>query len=344
MKLNKVALVVGVSGMDGAAITQFLLDKNYIVLGTYRKNSCLDINKIKERYDSNRLYLEHCDITDFNSVKTVILSGLRQFGKIDEAYLLASQSHVGLSFETAETSILTNGMSVYNVLENLKDFSKTTKLYFAATSELLGGDPSKCPFDENSEYECRSPYSIGKELGTRLVKFYNQTYGMFATYGILFNHSNVDRHESFFIRRITKAAARIALGKQDGLLLGNLQFWRDEHYSEFGVEIMYKMLQLSSPEIFIICRGECFHGEQFLDEAFNFFNLDWKKYVKIDESRFRANEVVKLVGNPQKAIDILGWNPNRMSFKDHIGLMCKYDYELESGIIPIRPKVFELYP
>jgi GDPmannose 4,6-dehydratase len=241
-------------------------------------------------------------------------------------------------------SVLTNGMSVFNFLENLRLLSPKTKTYFAATSELLGGDPTKTPFDEDSEYECRSPYSIGKELGTRWVKYYNQTYGMFSTYGILFNHSNNSRGESFFIKRVTKAAARISLGKQNELTLGNINFYRDEHWSDFGVEMMWEMLQLEKPETFLICRGECHHGEQFLEESFGYFNLDWKKYVKVDSSRFRPNEVVKLVGNPRKAINELGWRPNRMSFKDHINLMCKYDYELESGLLPVRPNVFELYP
>jgi GDPmannose 4,6-dehydratase len=337
----KTAIAVGISGMDCEALTHLLLSKNYSVIGTYRKNTQLDLVDLISGYppDSN-IHLEYCDISDFNSVRILFENVLLKYGHIDEVYLLAAQSHVGNSFSSAETTVVTNGMSAYNFLENIRLLTPKTRLYFAGTSELLGGDPKNCPFDENSPYECRSPYSIGKELGTRWVKYFVQTYGLFACYGILFNHSNCSRGKSFFIRRVTNSAARIALGKQKELVLGNLDFWRDEHWSDFGVEMMWKMLQLKEPDTFVICRGEAFHGEQYLDEAFGHFNLDWKKYVQQDKSLFRPNEVKMLVGTPQKAIDKLGWNPNRMSFKDHIALMCNFDYELESGNKPIRPDVF----
>lgn len=342
---KKVALVIGISGMDAEAISHLLLSKNYTVIGTYRKNTQLNLEDLTSSYPLNSdLHLEFCDITDFNSVRALFEDCLKKFGKIDEVYLLAAQSHVGHSFFSAESSVLTNGMSCYNFLENIRLQTSKTRLYFAATSELLGGDPNKCPFTEESEYECRSPYSIGKELGTRWIKYYQQTYGLFATYGILFNHSNQKRGKSFYIKRVTNSAARIALGKQSELTLGCLDFWRDEHWADFGVEMMHSMLQLDKPDTFIICRGECFHGEQFLDEAFNHFNLDWKKYVKFDKDKLRANEVIKLVGSPKKAIEKLNWNPNRMSFKDHMKLMCEYDYSMESTGKAIRTNVFDLYP
>jgi GDPmannose 4,6-dehydratase len=341
---KKIALVVGISGMDGESAAYLLLSKGYKVIGTYRKNTQLNLEDLICSYPSNSdIHLEYCDISDFNSVRILFENCLLKHGKVDEVYLLAAQSHVGNSFSSAETTVITNGMSVYSFLENIRLLTPKTRLYFAATSELLGGDPSRCPFNESSEFECRSPYSIGKELGTRWIKYFNQTYGIFACYGILFNHSNTSRGKSFYIRRVTNSAARIALGKQNELTLGNLNFYRDEHWSDFGVEMMHKMLQLDKPDSFIICRGQCFHGEQFLDEAFNYFNLDWKKYVKQDKSIFRPNEVVKLVGTPEKAIKALGWNPDRMSFKDHISLMCKNDYALESGNKIERPDVFKLY-
>lgn len=342
--MSKVAIVVGITGMDGESMTYFLLSKGYTVIGTFRKNTLLDTNKIIQKYNNPNLHLQYCDITDFNSVRILIQTAMKDHGKIDEIYLLAAQSHVGNSFDSPEMSVLTNGMSVYNFLENIRISGCNSSCYMAGTSELLGGDPSKAPFDENSDYECRSPYSIGKELGTRWVKYYQQTYGMKVCYGVLFNHSNTSRGESFFIRKVTKAAARIVCGKQSELHLGNLSFYRDEHWSDFGVEMMWKMLQLEKPETFLICRGECHHGEQFLDAAFGCFNLDWKKYVKLDKSLLRPNEVVKLVGNPQKAIDKLGWRPNRMTFEDHIEEMCSYDYNLESNGTAERPNVFIKYP
>lgn len=341
---QKNAIVIGITGMDGESATHFLLSKGYKVIGTYRKNTLLNTDNLLKEYNNSNLSLEYCDITDFNSVQNLIKLTLEKHGKIDELYLLGAQSHVGNSFDSPQMTVNTNGMSVFNFLENLRLFSINTKLYFAATSELFGGDPKKCPFTEESEYECRSPYSIGKELGTRWIKYYNQTYGMFACYGVLFNHSNCSRGESFYIRRVSRAAARIYLGEQKDLTLGNIDFYRDEHWSDFGVEMMWKMLQLEKPETFVVCRGATFHGEEFLYKAFNYFNLDWKKYVKIDNSRFRPNEVVKLIGNPQKAIDKLGWNPNRMSFSTHIDLMCENDLQLELGNSPKRPNVFELFP
>ncbi len=345
MNNKKVAIVVGISGMDAEAISHFLLNKNYTVIGTYRKNTQLNLEDLMNGYPKESdLHLEFCDIVDFSSVRMLIEGVLKKYNKIDEIYLLAAQSHVGNSFSSAESSVITNGMSAYNFLENIRLQTPKTKLYFAATSELLGGNPEKCPFDETSEYECRSPYSIGKELGTRWIKYYYQTYGVFGTYGILFNHSNCSRGKQFYIRRVTNSAARICIGKQKELSLGELNFWRDEHWSDFGVEMMWKILQLEKPETFLICRGECFHGEQFLDEAFNHFNLDWKKYIKFDKNKLRPNEVIKLVGKPQKAIEKLGWQPNRMTFKQHINLMCEYDYDLESGLEPLRPDIFKLYP
>lgn len=342
---KKVAIVVGISGMDGESLSHFLLDKNYNVIGTYRKNTQLNLETLLNSYNNNAdLSLEYCDITDSYSVENLIKNTLIKFNKIDEIYLLAAQSHVGKSFTTAETTVLTDGMSVFYFLESIKNYTNKTKLYFAATSELLGGDPTNCPFTEESEYECRSPYAIGKELGTRWIKYYNQTYGLFATYGILFNHSNCSRGKDFYIRKVTNSAARIYLGLQKELKLGSLDFYRDEHWSDFGCEMMWKMLQLENPETFLICKGECFSGEQFLDEAFNYFNLDWKKYISLDKSLLRPNEVVKLVGSCSRAMKKLDWKPNRMSFKDHISLMCKHDYELESNKSPIRPNVFKLFP
>ncbi len=342
---KKVALAVGISGMDCESLAHFLLNKNYTVIGTYRKNTQLNLENLISGYPLNSdLHLEFCDITDFNSVRNLFEEVLKKHNKIDEIYLLAAQSHVGNSFSSAESSVICNGMSVYNFLENIRKLTSKTRLYFAATSELLGGNPDRCPFDENSEYECRSPYSIGKELGTRWCKYYYQTYGIFATYGILFNHSNTSRGKNFYIRRVTNSAARIALGKQSELSLGELNFWRDEHWSDFGVEMMWKMLQLDKPDVFLICKGQGFHGEEFLDEAFKVFNMDWKKYITFDKDKLRPNEVIKLVGTCKKAEEILGWRPNRMSFRKHIELMCHYDYSLEAGVPVVRPNVFELFP
>lgn len=335
---NKKALVFGISGMDGKTITHLLLKKNYEVVGTYRRNTITTLTEIHPIFNNDpRLSFEFCDITDYNSVRFVIEKTMP-----DEIYLLAAQSHVGFSFESPDSTVMTNGMSVYNVLDNVLKYCKKSRVYFAATSELFGGS-NPGPYNETSEFDTRSPYSIGKELGTRWIKYYRHL-GIFACYGILFNHSNVYRNYNFFIRRLTTSAARIALGKQNSITFGNLDFWRDEHWSDFGCEMMIKMLQKESPNDYVIANGVTHHGEEFLDAAFGYFNLNWRKHVVIDKSRFRPNEVVKLIGDSSKAQAELGWKPNRMSFKDHIGLMCQNDYHLESGKSFAYPDVFSLYP
>jgi GDPmannose 4,6-dehydratase len=341
---NKVAIITGIRGMDAESLSYILLEKGYTVIGTYRKTTDFDENKVLEPFGNKPIHLSHCDIADKDSVRGLVIDTLVRYGTIDELYLLAAQSHVGNSFSCAEQTVQANGTSVYYFLEVLQELSPKTRTYFAATSELFGGDPNKIPFTEESQFELRSPYSIGKNLGVNWIKYFQMTYGMKCTYGILFNHSNCSRAKDFMIRRCTNAAARISLGKQKELALGNLNFYRDEHWSDFGAEMMWKMLQEETPDTYVICRGQCFHGEEFLDESFGYFNLNWRDYVVFDKSRLRANEVVKLVGSPKKAIEKLGWNPNRMSFKDHIGLMCKNDYSLEKDGKEIRPNVFDLYP
>jgi GDPmannose 4,6-dehydratase len=237
-----------------------------------------------------------------------------------------------------------SGIAMFYILESFKEISPRTKIFQACTSEMFGGDPKNCPFNENSQFECRSPYAISKHVSFDWIKYFRQTYGMFACAAFCFNHSNIYRHSEFYIQKVCLAAARISLGKQKDIELGNLKFARDESYSDFCVEAFWKMLQLDKPDDFVIGRGEAFEGEQFLDEAFGYFNLNWKKYVKQDKSLFRDNEVVKLVSNPSKAQNILKWNPTRITFKQHIGFMCEHNIQIESGIKPIRKNVLELFP
>lgn len=326
--------------MDGRTLTHILLDKGYRVVGTFRRNT-LDIkNEIIPLFGVHpNISFEYCDVSDGGSVKQLIAA----HPDAAEAYLLAAQSHVGFSFASEEVSVLTNGQSALHVLKSVHELGLKTRVYFAATSELFGGANPKKPYNEDDQYDCRSPYSIGKELGTRWVKYYRQL-GVFACYGILFNHSNCYRSADFYIRRVTQSAARIALGKQDKLSLGFLGFSRDEHWSDFGCEMMWKMLQQDSPRDYVIANGTTHSGEEYLELAFGHFGLRWEDYVIIDPSRYRPNEVITLIGDPSRAVAELGWVPNRMPFKDHIDLMCAWDFALEKGVTPPRPDVFSLYP
>jgi len=348
--MNNIALITGSNGMDAKTLTHLLLSKGYKVILTYRRNTFFDELKIKSifssdliKYPNSELHLEVCDISCSNSVKECIKSTLKNHDRIDELYLLAANSHVGESFKNKELSIQTNGQSVYYFLEVLKELSPQTRTYFAATSELVGGiDSGK--FNEDCLWNPRSPYSIGKALGARWVNFYRDSLdsGLFCCYGLLFNHSNTYRSKDFAVRKITNAAARIALGKEKVLKLGHLEWARDEHWSDFGCEAMWKMLQLDKPENLVVGNGETHWGEEFVENAFRHFNLDWKNYVIFDDSLRRPNEVVRLIADSSRAQQKLGWIPNRIDFKTHINLMCKYDFELESGLVPIRPDVFNL--
>ena len=348
--MNNIAVITGSNGMDAKTLTHLLLSKGYKVILTYRRNSFFTEEKIKANFisdldknPSSELHLEVCDIACHNSVKECIKSTLKKHSRIDELYLLAANSHVGESFRNKELAIQTNGQSVYYFLETLKEISPLTRTYFAATSELVGGIESGS-FDESCIWNPRSPYAIGKALGARWVNFYRDSIdsGMFCCYGILFNHSNTYRTRDFVSRKITNTAARIALGKEKYLKLGHLDWARDEHWSDFGCEMMWKMLQLDKPDNFVIGNGITHWGEEFVDLTFRHFNLSWKDHVQFDDSLKRPNEVVRLIANSQKAQEKLGWIPERISFKKHIDLMCDFDFQLENGQIPKRPDVFNL--
>lgn len=347
-RMNKIALITGANGMDAKTLTHLLLSKKYKVILTHRRNTWFDEESIKNgfkqdliKYPESRLFLQACDVSCDNSVRECIKNVLNEHGRIDELYLLAANSHVGESFKNKELSIQTNGQSAYYFLENVKNLTPKTKTYFAATSELFGGIEDG-RFNEECIWNPRSPYSIGKALGARWVNFYRDSVdsNMFCCYGILFNHSNTYRSKDFVVRKITNTAAKIAIGKSSELKLGHLHWARDEHWSDFGCEAMWKMLQLERPENFVIGNGVAHWGEEYLELAFGYFNLDWKKYVKFDDSLKRPNEVVRLVADSKKAQEKLGWIPNRLTFKKHIEMMCKYDLELESNGIPVRPNVF----
>ncbi len=353
MNNQKVSFITGATSMDGRTMTHFLLSKGYKVILSYRRTANLDIENIRNlfiddliKYPESSLEFVFMDITDQSSVRLTIKSILEdtKYGSIDEFYNFSAQSHVFESFKNPQATMQASGRSMFYILEALKDLSPRTKVFQACTSEMFGGNPDRCPFDENSPFEMRSPYAVAKKVSYDWVTYFRQTYGMFACAAFCFNHSNIYRGPNFYIQKCCLAATRISLGKQNELSLGNLQFFRDESLADYCVESFWKMLQLDKPEDFVIGRGEAFSGEQFLDESFSYFNLDWKKYVKLDKSLLRDNEVVKLVSNPKKSIEKLGYNPNRISFKDHIGLMCEYNNLLETGQKPIRKDVFKLFP
>jgi GDPmannose 4,6-dehydratase len=349
--MAKIAVITGANAMDSKSLARFLQYKDYKIVLTYRRNTLFheeDWFKEVQIEEQNRLKIEFepCDIIDQNSVRECIKSVLEKHGQLDELYLLAAMSHVGNSFKQKEYSILCNGQSYYYFLEALKEFSPKTKTYGAMTSELAGNVPSGTFFNEETPWMPKSPYSLGKQLGGSWIKFYRESLDsqLFACFGILFNHSNFYRTPDFFVAKVAKAAAAIALGKQKELPLGNLNFYRDEHWSDFGVEMMWKMLQNEKPEDYVVGVGQTFHGEEFLDEAFNRVNLKWQDYVIQDKNLLRPNEVHRLVSDPSKAKKELGWNPYRMSFKDHMGYLVDFWLAKEQGKEYKIPNMWEKYP
>lgn len=347
-------LITGANAMDSKELTHILLRRGARVILTYRRNTCLETSTIRAlfaaelvQFPESRLEFELCDITDQDSVNQCIKSVLNKYGDIEHLYMIAAMSHVGDSFNQKEYSIMANGQSYYYFLEAVKNLTPKTYVYGALTSELAGNVETGATFNESTPWNPKSPYSYGKELGGRWIQHYREASdcGLYACFGILFNHSSTYRTTDFFIRRLTNSFAKIALGKQKDIQFGFLDFWRDEGYSAFYAEQMIKMLENPlGPTDYVIATGDTHHAEEYLDLAASHFNLRWQDVVKIDQSRMRPREVKRLIGDSSKAQRELGFRPNRMSFKDHIGIMCAYDYSLESGGQPKRPDVFSLFP
>lgn len=347
----KLAIVTGANSMDAKSLARFLQHKDYHVVLTFRRNSLFnkDVWFAEVQIDPANLHkfsFEVCDITDQNSVRECLTSVLSKHGRINELYMIAAMSHVGYSFTQKEYSIAANGQSYYFFLEALRHLSPSTRVYGALTSELAGNVPDGFVFNEDTIWHPKSPYSIGKALGGHWIQFYRESLdsGLFACFGILFNHSNWFRTNDFYIMKCAQAAAQIAEGTRKKLPLGNLNFYRDEHFSDYGVEMMWKMLQLDKPKDYVIGNGVCHHGEEYLDEAFGYFNLNWRHYVEIDESLKRPNEVVRLVADSTRAQADLGWKPCRMPFKDHMNQLCSYALARERELYYQLPNTYSLYP
>ena len=341
--------------MDSKELTHILLRRGARVILTYRRTTSLSLESIRELFaaeleanPNSHLEFETCDITDQNSVNQCVKSVLAKYGEIEHLYMIAAMSHVMASFSQKEYSIMANGQSYYYFLEAVKNLSPKTRVYGALTSELAGNVKPGETFNETSPWNPKSPYSYGKNLGGNWIKHYRESTdsNLFACFGILFNHSSAAyRTTDFFIRKLTNSFAKIALGKQDHIKFGFLDFWRDEGYSSFYAEQMINMLENPlGPVDYVIATGETHHAEEYLDETAAFFNIDWRKVVKVDDSLKRPREVERLVGDSTKAQKELGFRPNRMTFKQHIQLMAQYDYDLEAGKNPARPNVFELFP
>jgi len=320
----KTALVTGISGQDGSYLAELLLDKGYLVVGVVRRSAMEDkkLVNIEHLLNNPNLILENGDLTDSASIWR-----LTQQYKPNEFYNLAAQSHVGASFTSPESTFEINATGVLNCLEAIRSVSPKTRFYQASTSEMFG-DNTNAPQNEQTELSPVSPYACAKVAAHNLVINYRKSYGLFACSGILFNHESPRRGEQFVTRKITKAAARIKLGLQKELRLGNLDAKRDWGYAKEYVEAMWLMLQQEIASDYVIGTGKTQTIKDFINCVSEISGFDLMKYVVIDEKFKRPSEVPLLLADPWKAKQDLGWQ-SKTSLKELAEIMYKTDLEKE---------------
>lgn len=318
---KKVSFITGITGQDGSYLTELLLAKGHEVHGLVRRNSILynyERMELTPDFPHNKnLIMHYGDMTDSVSLTHVLATV-----KPDEIYNLAAQSHVKVSFETPLYTAQTTGIGVLNLLEAVRALNLKPKIYQASTSELYSGDPKEAPQNEKTPFKPQSPYGAAKLYGFEIARIYRESYGMFISNGILFNHESERRGESFVTRKITLGIRDIIRGKEQYITLGNIDAKRDWGYAPEYVEAMWLILQQDQPDDFVIATGETHSVKEFLIEACQVAGLDWKKVLKIDEKYKRPNEVDYLCGDPTKAQQILGWKP-KTTFKELVKIMVE---------------------
>ncbi|MEK9985027.1 MAG: GDP-mannose 4,6-dehydratase [Opitutae bacterium] len=316
----KKALVTGVTGQDGAYLTELLLEKGYEVHGIIRRSSSFNTKRIDHVYDNPNLTLHYGDLTD--SVQLVKL--LYELAP-DEIYNLAAQSHVRVSFDIPEYTGNVTGMGAIRILEAIREAGLVEKVrYYQASSSEMYGMVQEVPQTEKTPFWPRSPYACAKVFAYWLTVNFRESYNLHASNGILFNHESPLRGETFVTRKITRAATRIKLGLQDTLSLGNLDSKRDWGFAKEYVEAMWLMLQQDEPDDYVIATNETHTVREFVEVVFEFLDLDWKEYVKFDERYMRPAEVDLLIGDPAKAKKQLGWEP-KVKFRDLCKIMVDAD-------------------
>jgi GDPmannose 4,6-dehydratase len=322
----KKALITGITGQDGSYLAELLLGKGYEVHGIIRRASTFNTARIDHLYQDPhvngvKLFLHYGDIAD----STNLIKMLYQI-QPNEIYHLAAQSHVRVSFDIPEYTGDVTGLATVRILEAIRETGVRSKFYQASSSEMFG-KVREVPQSETTPFYPRSPYGAAKVYAYWMTVNYRESYDLFACNGILFNHESPRRGETFVTRKITRAAARIKCGLQEKLYLGNLDAKRDWGYAKEYVEAMWLMLQQEQPDDYVIATGETHSIGEFLDEAFGYLGLDWKKYVGIDPRYYRPAEVGLLVGDASKAHKRLDWQL-KTKFKDLIRLMIDADLEL----------------
>ena len=318
---KKIAMITGITGQDGSYLAEFLLDKGYKVVGLKRRTSLISTDRINHLFKNPNFYLEYYSLHDSGCLYRL----LAEYSP-SEFYNLAAQSHVRVSFDVPEETLRTIAMGTLNILECIRNMDRSIKFYQASSSEMFGDNPS-VPQSENTLLKPASPYACAKVCAHHLVRNYRESYGIYACSGILFNHESPRRGETFVTRKITIAAARIKLGLQDKLYLGNLDAKRDWGYAGDYVEAMWAMLQQEIPEDYVIATGETHTVREFLEEVFRHAELDIKQHVEIDQRLFRPHEVPILLGDASKAAKKIDWKP-KIKFAELAKLMYEEDYRM----------------
>ena len=328
--IPKKALITGITGQDGSYLAELLLHKGYEVHGIIRRASTFNTSRIDHIYadphDESNLHLHYGDLADSEMIANLIYN-IRP----DEVYNLGAQSHVRVSFDCPAYTGDATGLGAARILEAIRISGQDIKYYQASSSEMFGS--TLPPQSETTVFHPRSPYSCAKVYAHYLTMNYRESYDMFACSGILFNHESPRRGENFVTRKITRGIASILAGKQDSLVMGNLDAKRDWGYSPEYVTAMWMMLQQDKPEDYVIGTGVSHSVREFIEKAFEYAGLDFEKYVSFDPKFFRPAEVDDLIADTKKAQKVLGWKP-KIGFDELMKIMVDSDMRAV-GIEPI---------
>jgi len=324
------ALITGITGQDGSYLAEFLMSRGYEVHGLKRRASSFNTDRIDHLYEDPhlpgvRLFLHYADLNDSSSLAW-LLSDIRP----DEIYNLGAQSHVKVSFDIPEYTTDVVATGAVRLLEAIRRTGIKCRFYQASSSEMFGSTPP--PQTEGSPFHPRSPYACAKVYAHNITVNYRESYGLHASCGILFNHESPRRGETFVTRKISQAVARIRLGVQDKLYLGNLDARRDWGFAGDYVRAMWMMLQQDIPDDYVIGTGQSHSVREFAEAAFGHVGLDWRSHVEIDSRYFRPAEVDDLCADPSKARRVLGWEP-QVEFRELVGMM------VDSDLACLRQKV-----
>ena len=345
--MSKVAFITGITGQDGSYLAEFLLDKGYYVHGLVRRASYINTGRIEHIFNNKNLKLHYGDLVDFTSLVNCLMNIKNTYKDLSklEIYNLAAQSHVKISFEIPNYTANTDAIGTLNILEAIRELkleNNIVRFYQASTSELYGL-VQEVPQSETTPFYPRSPYGVAKLYAFWIVKNYRESYNLFACNGILFNHESERRGHNFVTRKITLGIKKILddTNGNEKLIMGNIDSLRDWGHARDYIEGMWLMLQQETPDDFVLATGEMHSVREFIEIAFSMkgFHIEWKgegvneigidkntgrELIVIDAKYFRPAEVDQLLGNPTKALNILGWKP-KITFHKLIELMVSSD-------------------